>query len=219
MTTQDTKDRILDAAEKLFADQGFAATSLRAITTAAGVNLAAVNYHFGSKRALLAAVFERRLSPINEQRLELLDAVEASNDDGPLALEAVLGAFVGPALRMRKEWGEAGAHFIRFIGRAHSDTNPEVRAAFLQLFRRVFERFLAAFRRALPDVPAGEIPLYLLFVVGAMAHTMAWSDTMGRPSEGWGTPPDVETIIDRLVSFAAAGMRADAPARARGGVG
>ena len=86
----DTKDRILDTAERLFADKGYPATSLRDITNEAGVNLAAVNYHFGSKEALLSAVLDRRIGPVNEKRLELLDAAEAQAGNQPLALETVL---------------------------------------------------------------------------------------------------------------------------------
>ena len=78
----DTKERILDVAERLFADRGFPATPLRDITSEAGVNVASVNYHFGSKEALLAAVLERRLHPVNARRLELLDAIESAAGNG-----------------------------------------------------------------------------------------------------------------------------------------
>ena len=95
---RDTKIRILDAAESLFAEHGFAATSLRAITRHANVNLAAVHYHFGSKEGLVEAVFSRRLGPLNQERLELLDAVEARGGE----LEDVLRALIGPALRLSR---------------------------------------------------------------------------------------------------------------------
>ena len=103
-----TTERILDTAEELFAEQGFS-TSLRNITADAGVNLAAVNYHFGSKEALIQAVFTRRLGPLNAERLRLLDAIEAHGwNDG--ALESILEAFIGPALRMSHD--PKGATFM-----------------------------------------------------------------------------------------------------------
>ena len=92
-----TKDRLLDAAEELFSSRGIDATSLRAITIAAEVNLAAVNYHFGSKDGLVKTVFLRRLEPLNNERLELLDALEISAAGAPIELEAILDAWVMPA--------------------------------------------------------------------------------------------------------------------------
>ena len=90
----ETKNRILDAAERLFADFGYKATSLRDITSEAGVNLASVNYHFGSKEALLAALLERNFAPVNRRRIELLDALEASTDG---ATDLSLTTFFGLA--------------------------------------------------------------------------------------------------------------------------
>src|SRR5580704_13248627 len=95
-----TKDRILDAAERLFARDGFEATSLRAITTEASVNLAAVNYHFQSKEALVQAVIGRRMGPANAQRLALLDAYEAQAVDAPVPLEKIMDAFLRPVVAM-----------------------------------------------------------------------------------------------------------------------
>src|SRR5271166_4719878 len=95
-----TKDRILNAAERLFARDGFEATSLRAITTEAAVNLAAVNHHFKSKEALVQAVIARRMGPISAQRLALLDAYEAEADGAPVALEKILDAFLRPIIEL-----------------------------------------------------------------------------------------------------------------------
>src|SRR5579864_4688441 len=95
-----TKNRILNAAERLFAHDGFEATSLRAITTEANVNLAAVNYHFQSKDALVRAVIGRRMGPVNEKRIAMLDACEAGAGDGPLPLEPLLEAFLRPVLEI-----------------------------------------------------------------------------------------------------------------------
>src|SRR5205807_225879 len=96
----DTKQRILDSAERLFAEHGFEGTSLRAIIADAKVNLAAIHYHYHSKEALLDAVILRRLAPVNRERLELLDACEQA---GPPSLEAVLEAFLAPAFRLGRD--------------------------------------------------------------------------------------------------------------------
>jgi AcrR family transcriptional regulator len=100
-----SKIRILDTAERLFGERGLAATSLRAITSAAGVNPAAINYHFRSKNGLIRAVYARRLGPMNQRRLELLDACEERHGSGRLPLEEVVQALVAPVLQLSPESG------------------------------------------------------------------------------------------------------------------
>ena len=103
MNTSDTRNRLLDAAQRLFVENGIGTSSLRAITTKAGANLASVNYHFGSKEALIHAVFARSLEPLNQERLANLDRVEAEAGDSPPELEAVLESFLGPTFRMMED--------------------------------------------------------------------------------------------------------------------
>src|SRR5206468_11715977 len=98
--TRVTKARILDAAEALFMEHGFEATSLRAITAAASVNLAAVNYHFGSKEELFQAVLTRRLDPMNQERVDLLTRLESEATPHALPCEQILHAMFVPALRL-----------------------------------------------------------------------------------------------------------------------
>src|SRR3954453_20324524 len=93
-TSADTKTRILDAAERLFVEHGFEATSLRSLTSAAGVNLAAVNYHFGSKEELFQAVLTRRLDPMNQERIDLLAKVEREGGGKALSCEKILFAML-----------------------------------------------------------------------------------------------------------------------------
>src|SRR5258707_12134788 len=88
-TSQDTKSRILDVAEQLFMEHGFEATSLRQLTSSAGVNLAAVNYHFGTKEELFQTVLTRRLDPMNQERIELLGRLERDHGNRPLARERI----------------------------------------------------------------------------------------------------------------------------------
>src|SRR5258708_4104116 len=113
-----TKDRILNTAERLFARDGFEATSLRAITAEADVNLAAVNYHFQSKEALVEAVIGRRMGPVTARRLAMLDAYEASAGDAPLSIEKVMDAFFRPVVEMV---GGNAHEFVPLIGRLYTE--------------------------------------------------------------------------------------------------
>jgi AcrR family transcriptional regulator len=95
---EETRERILDAAERLFARKGITSTSMRALTAAAGVNLAAVHYHFGSKEALLDAVIERRAEPCNAARNRALDRHLAERAEAAPDVEQVLRAFLEPVV-------------------------------------------------------------------------------------------------------------------------
>ena len=196
----DTKKKILDAAEELFADQGFASTSLRDITTEADVNLAAVNYHFGSKLDLLRAVFARRLGPVNAERLERLDALEDPD------VEDVLRAFVAPLFKRLREPGDGWAKFMQLVGRTHSDTNDEIRACLIEQIRVVAARLIAALQTALPELPPGVFSSRVHFFVGAMAHTLAFCRHDDMPLAS--SLPEPDAILDNLVDFSVAGLRA-----------
>ena len=217
----ETKERILDAAERLFADSGFAATSLRDITGEADVNLASVNYHFGSKEALLSAILERRFRPINDQRIALLDQLESRAGERGPALEDIVAAFVGPPFHSWVEAGSGGPKFLKLIGQIHSQANEEIRAAFARQFDRVLTRFTAAFERALPDLDPEEVTTRVLFIVGAMAHALTWGEQVAARAPRARCCSD--QLLDSLVSFAAAGMAARQlaavrmPAAAEGG--
>lgn len=112
-----TKDRILGAAEELFAQHGFAGTSLRQVTSQADVNIAAVNYHFGSKENLVNEVFRRRMDEMTGSRLAQL---ERARNEHPGQLRPVLAAFVEPALALAQDRQNGGA-FVRVIARAYAE--------------------------------------------------------------------------------------------------
>jgi AcrR family transcriptional regulator len=207
----DTKDRILDVAETRFADHGFVATSLRDITSDAGVNIAAVNYHFGSKEALLAAVLERRIAPVNRERLELLDEAEAAANGGAADLEALVRALLAPPFRRRLVVEGGAVKFLQLAGRIHSEPHAQARAIFLAQFGEVIRRFVPAFRKALPRVPEEEVSWRLLFIMGAMAHTMM--STHMFDVLGCRQPSDTEELLEALVQFAVAGIKTPATVR------
>jgi AcrR family transcriptional regulator len=212
-----TKDRILEAAGKLFAEQGFGATSLRSITAEAGVNLAAVHYHFGSKEGLVRAMFDACFTPLNEERIRSLEAVlQRSGDDAP-DLEAVIEAFIRPTLRLYE--GQHGHRVIlpRLIGRALVEADDSLQGILRPHFERVREPFMRALHRALPELSEEELRWRTLFLIGAMAHTMMAEHAL-LPLFGKGDMRvDTERVFRQLVGFVAAGMRSGGSAGAGGG--
>jgi AcrR family transcriptional regulator len=214
---KDTKERLLDAAERLFADHGFNATSLRRITTMAGANLAAVNYHFGSKEALIVAVLSRRLEPLNRERLQLLDRLEDEAGEAGPDVTGIVGAFIGPALRMAYAAGEAGTTFMRLTGHAMHQSSDRILQLLTERFREVFERFTAALFRALPHLPPEELRWRLLFSVGTMVHALVMSEHVQKCSWARLDQPDVDAMVDRMVRFLSAGFQAPAAGSVAGG--
>ena len=209
----DTKSRILDAAEELFMEHGFEATSLRLITTAAGVNLAAVNYHFGSKEELFQAVLTRRLDPMNQDRLNLLTAYEAvssgKNGKGALTCEQIISAMFIPALKLARDHEQGGKNFLRLLGRAYADPAPFIREFLSNQYAEMIARFRAAFARALPHLPREEVSWRLHFVMGALSYTLAGTDALKMIAQFH--PEEVdndELLLKRLAPFLAAGLRA-----------
>lgn len=209
----DTKQIILDTAERLIAEKGIDAVSLRSITSEASVNLAAVHYHFGSKEALVEKVFERRVTPLNARRLQMLTAAEERAGEDPLDVEEVLRALIAPAMRLYQQEGKEGRRFMQMCGRIYSEQAGYVQRIFDKLFAEVVTRFVAAFRRALPEVPEADRAWRIHFCVGAMIHTMSDSERLKRFSNGMCDPSDTEATIERMVQFCAAGLRADVSER------
>lgn len=201
-------------------ERGYAATSLRMITAKARVNLAAVNYHFGSKESLIREVFERRLGPLNAARLAYLDKLEEQARGRPLPVERIVEAIVVPALQVSRDPLGGGAVFLRLLGRAISEPASYVRETLPAYYREVIVRFKDAFSHALPHVPEQDLAWRMHFMFGAMSYTMAGNDAL----QLIGTcrldgADDAESIIRRLVPFLAAGLKApltDSPARRHG---
>ncbi len=205
---QATKSRILDVAEALFMEHGFEATSLRAITAAASVNLAAVNYHFGSKEELFQSVLTRRLDPMNQQRLDLLTRLERDLAPGPVPCERILSAMFIPALALARDPERGGKNFLRLLGRAYADPAPFIRRFLSGQYALMIARFKAAFARALPHLPAKELSWRLHFIMGALSYTLAGTDVLKLIAEL--TPAESgndEMLLRRLAPFLLAGLQ------------
>ncbi len=203
----ETRTRILDAAEELFMKHGFEGTSMRHLTSTAGVNLAAVNYHFGSKDALIEALFRRRLDPMNIERIAALDKLEREAEGKPLAPEAIIRSFVSTSLRMIEDEQGGGRNFIRLLGRTYTDPSKHIRALIGQLYAPAMERFKVAFGRALQHMPREELTWRLHFMFGTLAYTLAATDTVqliaGCKQED---RYDACLLEERLTSFLVAGL-------------
>ncbi len=214
MSEISTKDRILDAAELAFAERGFAATSLRAVTAAAGVNLAAVNYHFGSKDGLIRAVFARRLDPVNRDRLDRLDAAEREATSAGPSLEHILETFVRPVARLADATVGDTPLLAALLGRVHVEPDAGLRDLLAEQFEEAARRYLAAFARALPHLGERELRARFQFCVAAMAGTLADPHMPQRLVGGTGHDvPTTEQTLARLVPFLAGALRAPAADR------
>ena len=207
-----TKARILDAAEALFMEHGFEATSMRALTGAAGVNLAAVNYHFGTKEVLFQAVLVRRLDPMNQQRVELLTRLEQKARPQPLACDRIMLALFIPALKLARDPARGGANFLRLLGRAYADPAPFIRRFLSEQYASMIGRFKAAFGRALPHMPRKELSWRLHFIMGALSYTLAGTDALKIIAELNPLETDNdELLLRRLAPFLLAGLNAPLP--------
>jgi AcrR family transcriptional regulator len=226
MGKKPTREKLLDAAEELFADRGFVTTSVRAITEKAGVNLAALNYHFGSKAGLIEAVFKRRIDPINIERLELLKQFEVEAGTHPVSLERIMEAFLAPAIILSRK-NSPPKLFIRLMGRIHMESNSldsgmeeisEIKRNIMLNFKEVFSIFRDMLARALPEVEPEELLWRLSFNLGAMAHTMMMvhGQQVNPVSEALASMDSAallsddneEKVLGYLIRYTAAGMRA-----------
>ena len=197
-----TKDRILGAAEELFAQFGFAGTSLRQVTSHADVNIAAVNYHFGSKENLVNEVFRRRMDEMSEQRLSRLrDAVENS----PGKLEPILAAFIQPALALTLD--RHGSAFVRVLARAYAEKNDRLRKFLSDNYGQVLREFAKALAPCLPELAKEDLYWRMDFIAGALTYAMADFGLIKRPA-AMSEKAFADKTAQALIRFGVAGLRA-----------
>ena len=200
-----TKDRILHAAEELFALQGFATTSLRQVTSRADVNIAAVNYHFGSKENLVNELFRRRMEEMSKQRLA---ALHQATETAPSQLDAILAAFVEPALAMAQDRHGGGA-FIRVIARAYAESNDGLRKFLSDQHGHVLREFAKAISTCVDGLSKEELYWRLDFLSGSLTYAMADFGLIKR-ANGVSEATHRQRAAKALIRFAAAGFKADA---------
>jgi AcrR family transcriptional regulator len=209
MASDHTRTAILAAAERLYADRGFGDVTLRDIVAAANVNLAAVNYHFGSKDELIAELFVTRSLATNRERLNELKAAEEAGG-GRAGIDAIFHALVGPTLRGCLGPDREGSTAARFMIRASIESVPPIR----RIKNREVDhlrKFAAAMRRSLPD--RSEVDLYwgLHFALAMAHHTIRERERLTKLSDGKCDLNDVQGIIDRVVAVSVTALTGGEP--------
>jgi AcrR family transcriptional regulator len=198
----DTKQKILDTAERLIAAQGFAATSLRQIISEAAVNLAAVHYHFGTKQDLLDHIILRKASNVNAEREAILDRLERESTSGVVPVAEILDAFFAPMIRS----GSQNPQFVKLMGRMHAE--GLLPAVVEKHFQPTAARFVHALHRACPGLSEGELFWRVQFMYGAMSQAVCGWDTfplgLGMQKDG----ADFGRVMQRLLTFLSAGFAA-----------
>lgn len=204
MSRSATRDRILDAAEVLFAERGFAETSLRAITSRAGVNLAAVNYHFGAKEALIQSVFERFLDPFRDEFENQLDSLADDAD-----LEQLLDLVARTALKVHRHDPHRLGILFRLAGLAYTQAQGHLRVFLNRRYGGVFQRFATLLARAAPDLPPQVLFWRAHFSLGAAMFALSGLDSLRAISAGeFGRTLAPGDIHRELLGFIAGGLRA-----------
>jgi len=223
-----TLEKIVRAAESLFEHQGFEATTLRQITAAAGVNLAAVNYHFGSKEALIREIFKRRLTQLNQERLAALDRLEKAAAGRPVKPTKILDAFFGTLLRIAQKDKQGGPTFLKLLGRTLTEPSEFIRVFLASEYEEVLRRFKEALIKSLPDVPREEILWRFHFMLGATAYAIAGTDSLkllaheeskenpeaslrSKPKDKESDLMQIDRLLPRLMNFLVGGLRAPLP--------
>ena len=212
VTPQDpTKNALLDAAEGLFAQYGIEATSVRDIIKAAGTNLGAINYHFGTKDRLALEVFARRIRPVNRERIARLDALEATGSSA-ITLEQILDALIRPAMESEAYGAKNCDDFMRLLSRSSQESNAEVKKFVEEQFADVCQRFDAAIMRVVPGLPPGELFWRVSFLHGALNNGLqTWLRFEQIPYAVFNpaaSKPDREGLIRSLIAFIAGGLSA-----------
>jgi AcrR family transcriptional regulator len=200
------RERILHAAERLFAEHGMSGVGLRAITGAAKVNLASISYHFGSKDGLLEALFAARAAPIAEERMRLLDECMKSANGAP-ALENLLDAFIRPTLTLGPQSPDGGQAFGRLRARLATEPEKVARKILAKAFDQSSKMFIEATVAALPQIPRAQVEWRFHFMLGAMFYTLANSGRIQALTDGRCDPGDAQRALHHMIPFLAAGFR------------
>lgn len=203
--TNETRNRIMEVAESLFAHRSYTSVSMREITATADVGLAAVNYHFGSKEGLFKAVFLRRARDLNRERAQMLETAEKRAGGGVIPLRDVLSALLQPGIRWSFDTGGRGL-FIQFLTRCQLDQSSPLHEIFYNDVGHL-RRFIPYFLRVLPELSEEEILWRLHFTLGALHYTITDLKRLEKISDGICDISLLEPTLERIVSYAEAGFR------------
>jgi AcrR family transcriptional regulator len=206
-----TSEGILRAALRLMAENGYNGVSLRRICLEAGVNLALMNYHFGSKAQLLLAIFQRWAAAINAERMRLLLLVDERHPGGSPPLEDLLYAFIVPTLSASKTDREDELHFLRLSGRLATDPTPEIRNVIAAIYDEAAVKFVRSLRQSCSHLSTEEFFMRLIFLYGAMVYTRSETGRVDSLADKLGMDKPRTSVHDAgkyLIPFLAAALRA-----------
>lgn len=199
-----TKERLLVVAGELFADRGFDSVSLRMITDRANVNLASVNYHFGSKEELIGAVVDDIVRPVNERRLSLLSLIDYTTQD---PIRKIIHAFIDPVFDL-SDSGNDDNKYYKLISRCIASRDERVSSIIIKQFPEVLAQFVSSLTKALPSMDSNSAHLKIMFMAGALAHSLFHYENLLLISEGRFDLNSTEVLKSELVSFLLTGMNA-----------
>lgn len=202
-----SKRKLLDAAEQLFAEKGFEAVSVRDITQLAKTNVAAVNYHFGSRENLLTMVMTRYMTPVNEERIARLETLERKWSGKSVPLEEIIDALVRPFVGQVRKSELSERLFYKLMGRTFAQQGDGLPPQIEEQLKNVVQRFTRAFTKALPAVSPDELAWRIHFMVGGMIHMLTHQEILHRLTSGASGTPAMEAIVSRFIRFSAAGLR------------
>ncbi|QSX35148.1 TetR family transcriptional regulator [Shewanella avicenniae] len=205
----DTKTKILDAAEKLFAERGFSETSLRLITSKAEVNLASVNYHFGSKRELIRAVLARYLDQFMPAASTAITQLQQDNPQA--SLFDIFSALVEPLLQLNTVRVGGTRTFLQLLGRGYIESQGHLRWFITSQYGTHLSSFVSAVHTSVPDIPEADIFWRLHFTLGTVVFTMASADALiDIAANDFAEKNNIETVIRKVIPYIAAGVAVSA---------
>lgn len=202
----DTKRCILDAAEKQFSALGYQGASMRAIAEEAGVRQALLHYHFASKENLFETTLARRVIPLNERRLELLQQCFGPDGQGAPAPDAVVDAFFRPLIEMNKDRSGTGKYYGPIIASIVNSNDPVCKRVLYKYFNDMAQEFIRALRVAIPDLSDEDSYWGYYFMMGTGIVLVAQTGRLPHLSSGLCDPNDAEAVMGRIVPFVVEGL-------------
>ncbi len=201
-TTEKTRNQIVRAAEKLFAEKGFRAMTLRDVTREAKVNLAAVNYHFGSKCNLMYEVIRSHIEPVNQERLDRLNQLSAEYAPEAIPLEHIFDTLFRPLFEH-----VAHSNFPQFMARVITEPADFMRKLHKTFFGELSQRYLSEIKLSYPELSEENLQYRLFLAVSTMIGTIVEQGRLENISSGQLDPKNLDRIIDELIAFAVAGLK------------
>ena len=208
-TQNKTATRLLNVAEVLFSEHGYAVTTVRDIASKAKVNQALINYHFQNKRGLFNAVFERRATIILQERIDLLNDAREKSKKIPIPLRDLIFAFVYPPLRMASE-DKGGRSFVKLQARLHNEPKDIEHELRVKLYDNVSLKFVEELKRTLPKLSQTTICWRLIFVMGLYLYVASNTGRLEVISKGRASGADLTRALPEILDFCEQGFLAPA---------